>query len=172
MDELEDGTSPRPTFQTDVYSVASVMYEVIFLERAIGRWSTQTHKQVLTGQIPYYEFPRDATVISRILRGIRPTRPTSGLALELSDEIWNVMEDCWSADPSKRPTVKQVAEQLREIPQSELTTRRIAQHHLRKQKARDTEAGVLPPRLFRDAIRGHHPIFSKADIDLLREFQS
>ncbi len=28
MDELEDGTSPRPTFLSGIYSVASVMYEV------------------------------------------------------------------------------------------------------------------------------------------------
>lgn len=30
MDELEDGTAPRPTPLSDVYSAASVMYEVNF----------------------------------------------------------------------------------------------------------------------------------------------
>lgn len=123
---------------------------------------------MLTGQIPYYEFLRDVTVISRIMRGIRPTRPPSGLASELSDEIWYVMEGCWSTDPSKRPTVNQVAEQMRKVPQSELTIRRIAGHHLWK----GNMGGVLPPRSFRDAIHGHHPAFSQADVDLLREFRS
>ncbi|KAF9445355.1 kinase-like protein, partial [Macrolepiota fuliginosa MF-IS2] len=88
--DFEDGGIPRPTFPSDVYSLASVMYEI------------------LTDRIPYYEFPRDVTILSKVMRGVKPSRP-SDFGVELSDEIWAIMEECWNHDPVQRPTVPQVA---------------------------------------------------------------
>lgn len=68
--------------------------------------------QIFTGQVPYYEFPRDLTVLSKVNRGIRPTRPGHETAPELTDHIWAIMQNCWSEAPSDRPTVDEVVERL------------------------------------------------------------
>lgn len=39
----------------------------------------------------------------RVLRGSRPNRPNSGVGKEISDELWELIERCWSGDPSARP---------------------------------------------------------------------
>lgn len=102
------------------------------------------------------------------MKGHRPSRPQEQ-DLELSDDVWKVMEECWSSTPSDRPTVGEVTEKLREIPPNELTMRRMAKDKRREQEG-DWEALILTPRSFRNFIRGHDPGFSGAELDFLREY--
>lgn len=125
--------------------------------------------KVLTGQVPYHEFPRDATVISKVMRGIKPSRPPPEPQLELSDDIWAVMEECWDHDPAKRPTVDQAADRLHKIPSPQLTMKRMARDQKRR---RGDEFQALTPRAFRTAIQGSNLGFSGADVDLLKEYVS
>jgi Protein tyrosine and serine/threonine kinase len=63
--------------------------------------------QVFTGEPPFPQV-RPEAVIGRILRGRRPERPEESRKLGLSDNVWNMVEACWSKDPSLRPTVSEV----------------------------------------------------------------
>ncbi|KAF5349249.1 hypothetical protein D9756_009405 [Leucocoprinus leucothites] len=135
MNELENGDMPSPTYASDVYSVASVMYEI------------------LTGQMPFHEVKRDISVVARVNRGIRPSKPPSPgpTLLELSDEIWQIMQECWVDSPSERPVVKQVLERLRQISPVVLTNTRLWKA---MQRERESSVEPLSPQTFRSAMRG------------------
>ncbi|EDQ98384.1 uncharacterized protein LACBIDRAFT_336006 [Laccaria bicolor S238N-H82] len=57
-----------------------------------------------------YEFPRDCTVMMKVLEGSRPPRPAD--TSTLSDEIWKLIEMCWNQEPQDRPSAELVIEQL------------------------------------------------------------
>ena len=66
--------------------------------------------KVYTGHVPFHTSVRDGTVIKKVLEGSRPPRPDD--ASLLSDEIWKVIEMCWSQEPQDRPSAESVIEQL------------------------------------------------------------
>ncbi|EMD41308.1 hypothetical protein CERSUDRAFT_109903 [Gelatoporia subvermispora B] len=74
-----------PTRPSDIYALSMVMWEIF------------------TGELPFAECARDATVINRILREERPVRPDAQTAPHLSGEIWSLMERCWEQDWKARP---------------------------------------------------------------------
>jgi len=147
MEDLAGGS--RPTFSMDVYSFASVMYEV------------------LTNRLPFYEIWNDAAVVLRVTKGFRPTRPPLDQAPELSNEIWEVMESCWNSNPIERPSVNQVAERLSRVCPTESTISRINMQKI--QRKRDVGEDVPTPLSFRVAMRGQTMNFSKIEIDILEE---
>ncbi|KAJ3560055.1 hypothetical protein NP233_g11083 [Leucocoprinus birnbaumii] len=67
---------------------------------------------IFTGQLPFYEFSQPVRVLKIILDGKRPTKPSfvhpAWKQWGLSEEIWGLMEDCWEADPEKRPLANKV----------------------------------------------------------------
>ncbi|OCH91487.1 kinase-like protein, partial [Obba rivulosa] len=67
--------------------------------------------EIFTGAIPFNDCPRDATVILRVIKGIRPQRPPQTID-GLTDGVWNLMEECWQPDWRKRPDIKRVLEYL------------------------------------------------------------
>ncbi|RGB39991.1 kinase-like domain-containing protein [Rhizophagus diaphanus] len=68
------------TFKSDIYSVAMLMWEIT------------------SGQPPFINYGHDYNLAMNIINGIRP-RIVSGTPTEYK----NLMEQCWDADPSKRP---------------------------------------------------------------------
>ncbi|CAI2167854.1 11374_t:CDS:2 [Funneliformis geosporum] len=73
------GTS-ESTKASDVYSLAMLMWEISF-EKS-----------------PFNKYENDYDLAMKIVNGMRP-EITSGVPLEYK----NLMEQCWNADPSKRP---------------------------------------------------------------------
>jgi hypothetical protein len=79
--------------------------------------------QILTGLLPFHEIRSNVTVMSKIIQGMKPTKPSFG-RLELSIEIWAVMYDCWNPNPDERPRLRQVTDALCSVDTPELTTQR------------------------------------------------
>ena len=77
----------RPTKQSDCYALGMVILEV------------------LTGQAP---FPccNTLVVMRKIIKGERPGRPQGPEAVWFADDLWGMLEQCWSHTPKLRPTVE------------------------------------------------------------------
>ncbi|EMD31571.1 hypothetical protein CERSUDRAFT_119616 [Gelatoporia subvermispora B] len=78
------------SLQSDVYGFAMTMWEIF------------------SGEIPFCHCQNDASVILRICRGERPTRPIGFTAVQLSDEVWNLLEQCWRAEFDERPSITDI----------------------------------------------------------------
>ena len=61
--------------------------------------------QVLTGERPFGKMPNN-WIILRVLYGERPQRPSS--TEQISDCIWEMLQECWSDDPTQRPTLEHI----------------------------------------------------------------
>ncbi|THU79487.1 kinase-like protein, partial [Dendrothele bispora CBS 962.96] len=72
------------TYSSDTYAFACVCYETF------------------TGFVPFYEFPQDISVVFQLSAGRRPARPLD--KSDLSDSMWEIMQEYWSQEPSIRPT--------------------------------------------------------------------
>ncbi|TFK53944.1 kinase-like protein [Heliocybe sulcata] len=81
------------TTKSDIYAFGMVMYEVF------------------SGQIPFQE-SQDTTVILKVYRQERPSRPGGESTEALTDFMWNVIEMCWQQEPEKRPSIHAVLDAL------------------------------------------------------------
>ncbi|KIK90719.1 hypothetical protein PAXRUDRAFT_666918 [Paxillus rubicundulus Ve08.2h10] len=97
----EDGENALHVFpapQSDVYSFGSIAL------------------QVLTGKVPYHYCIRDAQVLSAILKGMIPTRPSR---VPVTDRQWTFMQRCWM--PVDAGESRPRADELVEFAKEELT---------------------------------------------------
>ena len=83
----------RPTKESDCYALGMVIYEV------------------LSGQAPFTPY-RSPTVIQKVTRGERPARPEGMEGAWFTDDLWEVLEQCWVPQPGSRPSVEAVLEHL------------------------------------------------------------
>jgi len=56
--------------------------------------------EVMQRSEPYYDIVNNSEIISKVAAGYRLPRPT---ALECPDDIWKLMQSCWTKDPQRRP---------------------------------------------------------------------
>ncbi|CAB4403342.1 unnamed protein product [Rhizophagus irregularis] len=68
------------TFESDVYSIAMLMWEIS------------------SGQPPFINYEHDCNLAINIINGMRPK-----IISEIPSEYKSLMEQCWNADPLKRP---------------------------------------------------------------------
>jgi hypothetical protein len=68
--------------------------------------------KVFAGCYPFADDKNDVAVLLKVVSGQRPPRPNSE---ELSDEIWNLMQDCWTSNPPTRPTAAAIVDRLATI---------------------------------------------------------
>jgi serine/threonine protein kinase len=64
---------------------------------------TSNALQILSDCIPFSHLENDAAIIQCISSGGHPMRD---LCLEISDEIWRMLEKCWSINPDDRPSMR------------------------------------------------------------------
>ncbi|KAG1721982.1 kinase-like domain-containing protein [Suillus paluster] len=81
----ESLTSPKPA--SDIYSLGCIML------------------QVMTGQQPYANVRSDHQVTVLILKGNKPTRPSSP---HIADSFWDFIKKCWN-DIGHRPSAVEVS---------------------------------------------------------------
>lgn len=119
--ELLNGTEDMNNLRTDVYSFGCVLYEVSNL--SMLRHTEMNHVQIFSGNIPFHEIHMDYPVILKVIRGVRPSRPShfviTGVlcsSLGLDDHLWRIAEDCWLTDPTSRPTMSDIVARLPKRP--------------------------------------------------------
>ncbi|KAJ7687713.1 kinase-like domain-containing protein [Mycena rosella] len=81
-------------FASDVYAFACVCYEI------------------LTARAPFFDLTNDAAVIMKVVEGHRPSRPST----VLQDDLWRLIEDCWTPEPNQRPTMTEILQRLISLP--------------------------------------------------------
>ncbi|TCD69152.1 hypothetical protein EIP91_008629 [Steccherinum ochraceum] len=88
----------RPTFASDIYSLACVCIELF------------------TGKFPFEELERDYQVIVTVMKQGRPMRPRLPDDTTIPDEMWSWIARCWAHNPSQRPAIDVVARVFEVIP--------------------------------------------------------
>jgi len=79
------------TLKADVYSFACLCIEVF------------------SGKLPFNHLRNDgAVVIEVIIKHKHPSRPKGHEASQLTDSLWDLLESCFSRDPSTRPSMDEV----------------------------------------------------------------
>lgn len=59
-------------------------------------------EQITTSRQPYSCTHTEVEVIIKLMRGVIPERPHSP---EILDDLWGIMTQCWSAEPTNRLTM-------------------------------------------------------------------
>ncbi|POG70194.1 kinase-like domain-containing protein [Rhizophagus irregularis DAOM 181602=DAOM 197198] len=80
------------TFKSDIYSIAMLMWEMSF------------------GQPPFMNYEHDCILAINIIDGIRPK-----IISEIPSEYKSLMEQCWDANPLKRPDINTLCNKMNEI---------------------------------------------------------
>jgi len=83
----------KPTEESDCYALGMVIYEV------------------LSGEAPFARF-KDFIVMRKFVEGERPERSEGAEGVWFTDDLWALLDLCWSAQPNKRPTIDTVFECL------------------------------------------------------------
>lgn len=79
----------RPTTGSDCYALGMVIYEV------------------LCGRAPFSN-RKDPEVVLLVLQGERPERPRREEGKMFTDEMWEIVEDCWRQGPNDRISARNV----------------------------------------------------------------
>ncbi|GBB88508.1 hypothetical protein RclHR1_15020001 [Rhizophagus clarus] len=82
------------TFESDIYSIAMLMWEIS------------------SGQPPFINFEHDCDLALKIINGMRP-KVIPGTPLEYK----KLMEQCWDADPTKRPNIEDLLHIFKDLPE-------------------------------------------------------
>jgi len=83
---LGDG---QPTKRSDCYALGMVILEV------------------LSGKPPFPNY-NGMTVMRKIVEGERPGRPDGEEEVWFTADLWGMLEQCWSLQPERRPTIDDV----------------------------------------------------------------
>jgi len=87
------------TKHSDCYALGMVIYEV------------------LSGHIPFYQYGNRA-IILKVIKGVRPERPQGVEGVWFTDDVWEVLERCWTPQPGDRPGVEDVLQCLERVSMS------------------------------------------------------
>ena len=86
----EDG---RATKESDCYALGMVILEV------------------LSGKLPF-SGDSGLVVMRKVIEGERPGRPEGKEEVWFTDDLWEILEQCWLPQPERRPTIEAVLECL------------------------------------------------------------
>ncbi|KAK7037712.1 hypothetical protein VNI00_010938 [Paramarasmius palmivorus] len=78
--------------ESDIYSCGCLFYEIV------------------TGLVPFNTLKRDPAIVMAVLRGERPSAPAD--VVNMSDDLWLLMNECWETEPGLRPTAYDLLRRL------------------------------------------------------------
>ena len=87
----------RPTKDSDCYALGMVILEV------------------LSGDVPFTRDCNEFMVMKKVLEGERPGRPQGIEGEWFTDDLWEMLQACWSPRRKDRPTVEAVFDSLTEV---------------------------------------------------------
>ncbi|TCD69532.1 hypothetical protein EIP91_007155 [Steccherinum ochraceum] len=88
----------RPTYQSDVYAFGCTCIELY------------------TRTVPYAELDvSDHQIPRRVMKGVRPARPTLSNGDQMSDPMWSLVTACWERYPSQRLSSKKLLRRMKAI---------------------------------------------------------
>jgi len=87
------------TKRSDCYALGMVIYEV------------------LSGHIPFYRY-ENRVIILKVTRGVRPEKPQGVEGVWFPNDVWEVLERCWTPQPVDRPGVEDVLQCLERVSRS------------------------------------------------------
>ena len=79
----------RPTKESDCYALGMVVLEV------------------LSGQTPFSRYS-GLVVMRKVIEGEHPGRPQGAEEVWFTDDLWGMLEQCWSPQPKDRPIVEAI----------------------------------------------------------------
>ena len=82
-----------PSKEADIYALGMTVY------------------QVLTGKWPFYP-KREAEVMHAVIAGERPPKPENAEEIGI---VWDLLEECWREDRTKRPNISEILGRFCEI---------------------------------------------------------
>ena len=86
----------RPTKESDCYAFGMVIHEV------------------LSGKAPFAE-STDYIIMRKVIEGERPEKPEGAQGLWFTDDLWEMLKQCWAAQRESRPSIEAVLECLEQI---------------------------------------------------------
>ncbi|KAG6877741.1 hypothetical protein C0993_004455 [Termitomyces sp. T159_Od127] len=109
--ELAQSDVLKRTSASDVFAFAMVCYEVGLISSLPIAGGDRSAVQIFTGEIPY---GTKVFAVVSIMKGRRPQRSINPLHVQrgLTDEMWALMEKCWSHSPEMRPTAAGILKAL------------------------------------------------------------
>jgi serine/threonine protein kinase len=109
-EEEEEETIPRVTIATDIWAFGMTALEVSQRYRTShGGLTHLVRIQIITGKLPFFNIKYDTAVILSVMRGNRPKHETYPA---ISHSIWSILERCWHADPTQRPSMEHLSGQV------------------------------------------------------------
>jgi serine/threonine protein kinase len=92
------GLSARPTKPADIYALGMVILEVF------------------TGALPFSEKGWVIPEITyRVVNGEQPTKPDDAEQIGFGGRTWELVEECWMQQPTRRPKIEQVLAHLTRV---------------------------------------------------------
>jgi len=104
-----DRRTPPISTASDVYAFGCVCLEVRTRQILVNKDNPFLH-QVATGNVPFPHLRNDYAVTVDLIRGEKPSRPTQCyISYHAQPTFWALLDRCWSADVSMRPSMGEVA---------------------------------------------------------------
>ncbi|KAJ7575853.1 kinase-like domain-containing protein, partial [Mycena floridula] len=71
-----------------------------------------TALEIYTNLPPFHSYYHDAMILADLIAGKRPERPTQEEAPCLTDNVWQLIKQCWRQDASMRPQAREVVNKI------------------------------------------------------------
>lgn len=86
----------RPTKESDSYALGMVIFEV------------------LSGCSPFKQ-TKDVVVMRLVLEGKRPERPNGPEGMLFTDDLWQLLTQCWKPHRNSRPSIEDILKVLEQV---------------------------------------------------------